>query len=63
VAGLDALPATPRLARISKALATDSARIARALGRLGPGYDAMVLDLPSSLGRLTVSALGPPTGS
>ena len=57
VAGLDALPATPRLARISRALAADATLIARALGRLRPRYDAMVLDLPSSLSRLTVSAL------
>jgi chromosome partitioning protein len=57
VAGLDALPATPRLAHIARALAADSALIARALGRLRPRYDAMVLDLPSSLSRLTVSAL------
>src|SRR5512133_396113 len=51
VAGLDALPATPRLALI-----------ARALGRLRPRYDAMVLDLPSSLSRLTVSALAAADG-
>jgi chromosome partitioning protein len=57
VAGLDALPATPRLAHIARALAADSTLIARALGRLRPRYDAIVLDLPSSLGRLTVSAL------
>jgi chromosome partitioning protein len=62
VAGLDALPATPRLARIARALGADSTRIARALGRLRPGYDAMVLDLPSSLGRLTVSALAAADG-
>jgi chromosome partitioning protein len=63
VAGLDALPATPRLARIAaRALAADSTRIARALGRLRPGYDAIVLDLPSSLGRLTVSALAAADG-
>jgi chromosome partitioning protein len=62
VAGLDALPATPRLARIARALAADSALVARALGRLRPGYDAMVLDLPSSLGRLTVSALAAADG-
>ena len=55
VAGLDALPATPRLARIARALAADSTLIARALGRLRPRYDAMVLDLASSLGRLTVA--------
>jgi chromosome partitioning protein len=61
VAGLDALPATPRLARIARALA-DSTRIARALGRLRPRYDAMVLDLPSSLSRLTVSALAAADG-
>jgi chromosome partitioning protein len=51
VAGLDALPATPRLAHI-----------ARALARLRPRYDAMVLDLPSSLSRLTVSALAAADG-
>ena len=62
VAGLDALPATPRLARIARALAADSARIARALGGLRPGYDAMVLDLPSSLSRLTVAALAAADG-
>jgi chromosome partitioning protein len=62
VAGLAALPATPRLAHISRALAADGTRIARALGQLGPGYDAMVLDLPSSLGRLTVAALAAADG-
>jgi chromosome partitioning protein len=62
VAGLDALPATPRLARIARVLAADGAGIARALGRLRPGYDAMVLDLPSSLGRVTVSALAAADG-
>jgi chromosome partitioning protein len=62
VAGLDALPATPRLAHIARALAADSTLIARALGRLGPRYDAMVLDLPSSLSRLTVSALAAADG-
>jgi chromosome partitioning protein len=62
VAGLDALPATPRLAHIARALATDGTLIARALGRLRPRYDAMVLDLPSSLGRLTVSALAAADG-
>jgi chromosome partitioning protein len=62
VAGLDALPATPRLAGIARALAADSTLIARALGRLRPRYDAMVLDLPSSLGRLTVSALAAADG-
>jgi chromosome partitioning protein len=62
VAGLDALPATPRLARIARALAADGTLIARTLGRLGPRYDAMVLDLPSSLGRLTVSALAAADG-
>ena len=62
VAGLDALPATPRLADITRALAADGTLIARALGRLRPGYDAMVLDLPSSLGRLTVSALAAADG-
>ena len=62
VPGLDALPATGRLAHISRALAADSARIARALGRLRPRYDAMVLDLPSSLSRLTVSALAAADG-
>ena len=62
VAGLDALPATPRLARISRALAADATLIARALGRLRPRYDAMVLDLPPSLSRLTVSALAAADG-
>jgi chromosome partitioning protein len=62
VAGLDALPATPRLAHVARALAADSTGIARGLGRLRPGYDAMVLDLPSSLGRLTVSALAAADG-
>jgi chromosome partitioning protein len=62
VAGLDALPATPRLARIARPLAADSTLIARALGRLRPRYDAMVLDLPSSLSRLTVSALAAADG-
>jgi chromosome partitioning protein len=62
VAGLDALPATPRLTHISRVLAADSTLIARALGRLRPGYDAMVLDLPSSLSRLTVSALAAADG-
>jgi chromosome partitioning protein len=62
VAGLDALPATQRLAQISRALAADSTLIARALGRLRPRYDAMVLDLPSSLGRLTVAALAAADG-
>jgi chromosome partitioning protein len=49
VVGLDALPATGRLAHIARALAADGTGIARALGRLRPRYDAMVLDLPSSL--------------
>ena len=62
VAGLDALPATPRLAHVSRALAADGTGITRALGRLRPRYDAMVLDLPSSLGRLTVSALAAADG-
>jgi cellulose biosynthesis protein BcsQ len=73
VVGLDALPATGRLARIARALAADSTRIARALaadstliaralGRLRLRYDAMVLDLPSSLSRLTVSALAAADG-
>jgi chromosome partitioning protein len=62
VAGLDALPATPRLARIARALAADGARIARALGRLRPRYDAMVLDLPPGLSRLTISALAAADG-
>jgi chromosome partitioning protein len=62
VAGLDALPATGRLAQISRVLAADSTLIARALGRLRPGYDAIVLDLPSSLSRLTVSALAAADG-
>jgi chromosome partitioning protein len=62
VAQLDALPATGRLARIARALAADRTGIARALGRLRPGYDAMVLDLPSSLSRLTVSALAAADG-
>jgi chromosome partitioning protein len=62
VAGLDALPATGRLARIARALAADGTRIARALGRLRPRYDAMVLDLPPSLSRLAVSALAAADG-
>jgi chromosome partitioning protein len=62
VAGLEALPATGRLARIARALAADPTGIARALGRLRPGYDAMVLDLASSLGRLSVSALAAADG-
>jgi chromosome partitioning protein len=62
VAGLDALPATPRLAHLARALAADGTRIAGALGRLRPRYDAIVLDLPSSLGRLTVSALAAADG-
>jgi len=62
VAGLDALPATPRLADIARTLAADGTRIARALGRLRPRYDAMVLDLPSSLSRLTVAALAAADG-
>ena len=62
VAGLDAIPATPRLAGIARALAGDGTLIARALGRLRPRYDAMVLDLPSSLSRLTVSALAAADG-
>jgi AAA domain len=62
VVGLDALPATGRLAHIVRALAGDGAGIARALGRLRPRYDAMVLDLPSSLGRLIVSALAAADG-
>jgi len=62
VVGLDALPATVRLARIARALAADAARIAGALGRLRPRYDAMVLDLPSSLSRLTVAALAAADG-
>ena len=62
VAGLDALPATSRLAHIARALAADGTLIARALGRLRPRYDAMVLDLPSSLSRLTVSALATADG-
>jgi chromosome partitioning protein len=43
-------------------LTGDSTRIARALGRLRPGYDAMVLDLPSSLSPLTVSVLAAADG-
>jgi chromosome partitioning protein len=62
VAGLDALPATARLARTARALAADGTRIARALGRLRPRYDAVVLDLPSSLSRLAVSALAAADG-
>jgi chromosome partitioning protein len=62
LAGLDALPATPRLTHISRVLAADSTLIARALGGLRPRYDAMVLDLPSSLSRLTVSALAAADG-
>jgi chromosome partitioning protein len=62
VAGLDALPATPRLAHIARALAADGTLIAWALGRLRPRYDVIVLDLPSSLSRLTVSALAAADG-
>jgi chromosome partitioning protein len=62
VAGLEVLPATGRLAHIARALAADGTGIARALGRLRPSYDAMVLDLPSSLGRLTVAALAAADG-
>jgi chromosome partitioning protein len=62
VAGLDALPATPLPARTARALAADSTRVAQALGRLRPRYDAMVLDLPSSLSRLIVSALAAADG-
>jgi chromosome partitioning protein len=62
VAGLDALPATPRLAHIARALAADVTLVAQALGRLRPRYDAIVLDLPSSLSRLTVSALAAADG-
>ena len=62
VAGLDAIAATGRLAHLARALAADRALIARALEGLGPCYDAMVLDLPSSLGRLTVSALAAAEG-
>jgi chromosome partitioning protein len=62
VAGLDALPATQRLACIARTLAADGTLIARALERLRPRYDAMVLDLPSSLSRLTVSALAAADG-
>jgi chromosome partitioning protein len=62
VAGLDALPATPRLAHITRALAADGTLITRALERLRPRYDAMVLDLPSSLSRLTVAALAAADG-
>jgi chromosome partitioning protein len=62
VAGLDALPATLRLAHISRVLTADGTLIARALGRLRPRYDVMVLDLPSSLSRLTVSALAAADG-
>ena len=62
VAGLDALPATPRLAGIARALVADGTRIDRALGSLRPRYDAIVLDLPPSLSRLTVSALAAADG-
>jgi chromosome partitioning protein len=62
VAGLDVLPATGRLVGIVRALAADPTGIARVLGRLRPGYDAMVLDLPSSLSRLTVAALAAADG-
>src|SRR4029453_3991661 len=61
-AGLAAPPPALRLARPSRALAADGTLIARALGRLRPRYDAMVLDLPSSLSRLTVSALAAADG-
>ncbi|HWD48098.1 MAG TPA: ParA family protein, partial [Actinomycetota bacterium] len=60
--GLEVLGATGRLARITGALAADPTGIARALGRLRPGYDAMVLDLASSLSRLTVAALAAADG-
>jgi chromosome partitioning protein len=62
VAGLDALPATPRLAHLARALAADGTLVARALGRLRPRYDTMLLDLPPSLSRLTVSALAAADG-
>jgi len=62
VAGLDALPATPRLAHLAQALAADGTLVARALGRLRPRYDAIVLDLPPSLSRVTVSALAAADG-
>jgi chromosome partitioning protein len=62
VAGLNVLPATPRLAHLARALAGDGTLVTRALGRLRPSYDAMVLDLPSSLGRLTVAALAAADG-
>ena len=60
--GLDVLPATGRLAHMARALAADPTGIARALGRLRPGYDAMVLDLPPGLSRLTVAALAAADG-
>jgi chromosome partitioning protein len=62
VVGLDALPATGPLTGITRALAADGTGITRALGRLRPRYDAMVLDLPSSLSRLTVAALAAADG-
>jgi chromosome partitioning protein len=62
VAGLDALPASGRLAHIARALAADRTPIARALGRLRPRYDAMVLDLPPGLSGLTVAALAAADG-
>jgi chromosome partitioning protein len=62
VAGLDTLPATSRLGHIARALAADHTLIARALGRLRPRYDAMVLDLPPGLSRLTVAALAAADG-
>src|SRR5215208_6827197 len=49
VAGLDALPATGRLADIARALAADGTRIARALGRLRPRYDAIVVPVTASV--------------
>ena len=62
MAGLDALPATGRLAHLVHALAADSSLIARALERLRTRYDAIVLDLPPSLSRLTVAALAAADG-
>jgi chromosome partitioning protein len=44
------------------AIANHNAGVGKTLGRLRPGYDAMVLDLPSSLSRLTASALAAADG-
>ena len=62
VVGLDALP-PPRGWPTSPGPWPPTAPASPwALGRLRPRYDAMVLDLPSSLGRLTISALAAADG-